>query len=120
MDSLEVVGSAALLLLINEVVVRQFIGENTGNTSSDPTRIIQAIVVGVSFIGAGTILKSNKNKEIFYLTTAGSILFTSTLGIVLGLGLYAVGITLAVILIGSLYTIGLIEKKWLNKSKNKT
>lgn len=41
-----VAGASALLLLINEEVVRNFITGETGNTSSDPTRIIQAIVLG--------------------------------------------------------------------------
>lgn len=80
----------------------------------DPIRIIQAIIVGVSFIGAGTIFKSEKGGEtIKYLTTAASILFSTAIGISVALNHYvlAVGITLIV-----LFT-NYIIKKLFEKSK---
>jgi putative Mg2+ transporter-C (MgtC) family protein len=66
----------------------------------DPIRIIQAIIVGVSFIGAGTIFKSEKGGEsLKYLTTAASILFTTAIGIGVALDHYilSVGLTLIVL-----------------------
>lgn len=67
----------------------------------------------MSFIGAGTIFKSDKKQNILYLTTAASILFTAALGIVIAVGRYAEAITLAVILILILFFIGKIETKIL-------
>src|SRR5690606_16269442 len=73
-----VAGASALLLLISQKVVEQYIAASPDPTiSADPIRVIQAIVVGVSFIGAGTIFKGEGDQHILYLTTAASILFTA-------------------------------------------
>lgn len=68
---------------------------------ADPIRILQAIVVGISFIGAGTILKSGSDHTVRFLTTAATLLFSSGIGITVALHLYvlAAGITLLILLI---------------------
>lgn len=109
-----VAGASALLLLINDEVVSQFTASEAINITADPTRIIQAIVVGISFIGAGTVLKSDKDQSILYLTTAASILFTAALGIIAGLGLYLLAFCLTVIVVSSLFGLGIIEKRYLD------
>ncbi|PHN08633.1 MgtC/SapB family protein [Flavilitoribacter nigricans] len=91
-----IASAAALLVALGKFVAFQM--ENSLDSASlgvDPTRIIHAIIVGVSFIGAGSILKSEKEESIKYLTTAATILFSAGLGIAAGLQLYplAVGIT---------------------------
>lgn len=109
-----VAGASALLLLINQEVVSQFVVDSSANAVSDPTRIIQAIVIGVSFIGAGTILKSDHQNTILYLTTAASILFTAAIGIVVGLGMYLLAASLAAVVVITLWIVGLFEKKFLD------
>ncbi|HEX5798303.1 MAG TPA: MgtC/SapB family protein [Candidatus Saccharimonadales bacterium] len=109
-----VAGASALFLLINQEVVNQFLVDSSANAVSDPTRIIQAIVIGVSFIGAGTILKSDHQNTILYLTTAASILFTAAIGIVVGLGLYILAVSLAAIVAITLFAVGKFEKKFLD------
>lgn len=54
------------------------------------SRVIQGLVTGIGFIGAGTILKLEKNEEIVGLTTAAGIWMTAAIGITVGLG--AIGI----------------------------
>ena len=61
----------------------------------DPTRVVQGIVTGVGFLGAGVIMKEGFN--ISGLTTAASIWSSSALGILVGLGFYAAAILVAVI-----------------------
>ncbi len=109
-----VAGASALFLLINQEVVNQFLIGSEASAISDPTRIIQAIVIGVSFIGAGTILKSDHQHTILYLTTAASILFTAAIGIVVGLGMYLLAASLAAIVVATLLLVGLFEKKFLD------
>lgn len=106
-----VAGASALFLLINDEVARQFTALGGNNAQADPTRIVQAIMIGISFIGAGTILKSGGKNDVMYLTTAASILFTAALGIVVGLGLYVLALTLAVTVVLILFVIGLIEDR---------
>lgn len=90
-------GSALLLLLAQEVAAQMSISLSDESLGIDPTRIIHAIIVGVSFIGAGTIVKSPKEESIRYLTTAATILFSAGVGIAVGLRLYVVGVGVTII-----------------------
>lgn len=62
---------------------------------ADPTRIIQGIVTGVGFLGAGVIMKEGFN--ISGLTTAASIWTASAIGILVGVGFYAAAILLTLL-----------------------
>lgn len=50
------------------------------------SRVIQGIVTGVGFLGAGTILKTESLKDVKGLTTAAGIWFTAAIGVAVGLG----------------------------------
>jgi putative Mg2+ transporter-C (MgtC) family protein len=63
------------------------------------SRAIQGIVTGIGFIGAGTILKLNEQREIQGLTTAAGLWMTAAIGVAAGLGI------LGVALIGTLVTV---------------
>jgi len=80
-----IAGASALFVFLGEAItehMQQQIGEAI---ETDPTRIIQAIVVGISFIGAGTVLKNKNAQNIKFLTTAATILFSSAVGIAVAL-----------------------------------
>lgn len=62
----------------------------------DPTRVIQGIVTGVGFLGAGVIMK--EGMSISGLTTAASIWAASAIGVLVGLGLYISAIAIAVLM----------------------
>jgi putative Mg2+ transporter-C (MgtC) family protein len=75
-------------------------------------------VVGISFLGAGTILKHNREGErsVEGLTTSASILFVSAIGVAVALDAFilAVGATLLNIFINwALYY--LVSRTTLNK-----
>jgi putative Mg2+ transporter-C (MgtC) family protein len=60
---------------------------------SDPTRIIQGVVTGIGFLGAGVIMREGFN--ISGLTTAASIWTSSVIGILVGVGFYLAAMGLA-------------------------
>ncbi|SCY02921.1 putative Mg2+ transporter-C (MgtC) family protein [Nitrosospira sp. Nl5] len=62
------------------------IPQQAGISDADLTRIIQGVVVGVGFLGAGTILKSTNEETIKGLTTAAGLWLTAAIGIAAGLG----------------------------------
>lgn len=64
-------------------------------TPVDPTRVVQGIVTGVGFLGAGVIMKEGLN--ISGLTTAASIWASSAIGVLVGVGFYAAAILLSVL-----------------------
>jgi len=81
-----------------------------GMTVGDPTRVIQGIVTGIGFLGAGVIMKEGFN--ISGLTTAASIWAAAVIGVTIGLGFYAAGILLA--LISALFMLwGSRLEQWL-------
>lgn len=62
------------------------------------SRVIQGIVTGIGFIGAGAILKLDQEHEIKGLTTAAGIWMTAAIGVTVGLG--AVGLAAISTLLG--------------------
>lgn len=63
---------------------------------TDPIRIVEAIVTGVAFIGAGTIFRHRDGRVVEGLTTATSLLFTAAIAVTVALSqqLLAVVLTL--------------------------
>ena len=57
-----------------------------GASPNDMTRVVQGIVVGIGFLGAGAIVKQAKNGEIIGLTTAAGIWMTAAIGMSAGYG----------------------------------
>jgi putative Mg2+ transporter-C (MgtC) family protein len=89
------------------------------SANADVSRVVQGIVTGIGFLGAGVIIQNPEQNRVRGLTTAASIWVTAAVGIVCGLGLWSVALAATVILI-ALLTIGrLIEKslhrQWLQK-----
>jgi len=58
----------------------------------DPTRVVQGIVTGVGFLGAGVIMK--EGLSISGLTTAASIWASCAIGVLVGVGFYSAAILL--------------------------
>ena len=63
------------------------------------SRVIQGIVTGIGFLGAGSILKLNEERAIQGLTTAAGIWMTAAIGVAVGLG------SLGVALLSTLFTL---------------
>jgi putative Mg2+ transporter-C (MgtC) family protein len=78
--------------------------------NSDPTRIIQGIVTGIGFLGAGVIMREGFN--ISGLTTAASIWASSVIGVMVGVGFYLGAIGLAILCAGSMVFLTRVEA-WL-------
>jgi putative Mg2+ transporter-C (MgtC) family protein len=76
----------------------------------DPTRVIQGIVTGIGFLGAGVIMRDGFT--ISGLTTAASIWSASAIGIMVGIGFYAAAILLACLSAVCMVWVSRIES-WL-------
>lgn len=77
---------------------------------ADPTRVIQGIVTGVGFLGAGVIMREGFN--ISGLTTAASIWAAAAIGVMVGVGFYAAAILLTLLSAASMLWISRLET-WL-------
>lgn len=64
--------------------------------------IIQGVMAGISFIGAGVILRDREARRVEGLTTAGTVWITAALGIACGLAAWrtvAISVVLALLLL---------------------
>ena len=115
-----VAGAAALLLGVSDALVQHFALSTdinlirAGMIRADPFRVIEAIITGVSFLGAGTIIRRERAEQVEGLTTAASILFSAGVGICVALRqrLLAAGVTILALLI--LRGVKLIDR-WMDR-----
>lgn len=57
-----------------------------GMLIADQSRVIQGIVTGIGFLGAGAIIKHRSEDDVKGLTTAAGVWLTAAIGIACGLG----------------------------------
>jgi len=76
--------------------------------TADPTRVIQGIVTGVGFLGAGVIMKDGFN--ISGLTTAASVWAASAIGVLVGVGFYSAAILLTLLSAGLMMWAAKLEQ----------
>lgn len=105
-----VTGSSALLVVLGDYMI-QYYGSSSyiDAIRADPIRIIEAIVTGISFLGAGTIIFRSGKKVVEGLTTAASILFAAAIGISVALDQFLMAAVLTLMVIVILYALGYIE-----------
>ena len=63
-----------------------------GADANAVSRVIQGLVTGVGFIGAGVIMRENSGQQIHGLTTAASIWISAIIGIACGISDFVVGV----------------------------
>ncbi len=88
-----------------------------GTFSGDHTRVAAQVVVGIGFIGAGTILR--ERGAVFGLTTAATIFVAASIGMAVGGGFYWTAASATGILLASLVILGKLEDRF-ERRRNKT
>jgi putative Mg2+ transporter-C (MgtC) family protein len=90
--------AAALFTVLSSLAVGDYSGR-PGDLRSDPVRVIQAVAIGIGFLGSGVIFVDKNHEHVLGLTTAASIWATAAIGIAAGLGHFVVAVGSAVILL---------------------
>lgn len=105
------VAGAATLLVMTGYMIEQYFSDIVGPEiiRSDPIRIIQAIITGVTFLGAGTIIRQRGEGHVEGLTTAASILFASGVGVSIALSKWVLAIGGTVLVLITLRLIPLLR-----------
>ena len=75
------------------------------------SRVIQGIVTGIGFIGAGSILKLDQERDIQGLTTAAGLWMTAAIGIACGLGTLGLALIATVLTLIVLAVVGVLEAR---------
>ncbi len=94
----------------------------SGMDSDGLSRVIQGIITGIGFLGAGSILKLNEERDIQGLTTAAGIWMTAAVGIAVGLGSLGLALLSTILTVIVLALLGQVdyeaEKKQAAESEN--
>jgi putative Mg2+ transporter-C (MgtC) family protein len=100
-------GSAAVAL-----ATIQFpgMGENPDAASRIIQGVIQGIMAGISFIGAGVILRDTKTQDVKGLTTAATVWVTAAIGIACGFGAWRTTLATAAIALVLLIVVAWVER----------
>jgi putative Mg2+ transporter-C (MgtC) family protein len=86
-----------------------------GMDSDALSRVIQGIVTGIGFIGAGSILKLDKERDIKGLTTAAGVWMTAAIGVTIGLGGLGLALIATILTLTVLTVMGSIELRFEKK-----
>jgi len=60
--------------------------QQAGVSNAELTRVLQGLIAGIGFLGAGTIIKRSGEDDVKGLTTAAGIWLTAAIGVAAGLG----------------------------------
>lgn len=95
------VGIASALYTALAGLATADVARSGGAFQADPIRVIQAVAVGIGFLGGGMIFVSRDQDRVVGLTTAASIWATAAMGMAVGLAHYrlAVGATVLLALV---------------------
>jgi putative Mg2+ transporter-C (MgtC) family protein len=90
--------AAALYTSIGELAVSE-IPPNSEGFQADPIRAIQAIAIGIGFLGSGVIFVSRHEDRVHGLTTAASVWATAAIGVAAGLAHFLLALLATLLLL---------------------
>ena len=100
-------GAAVFILATIEMV--QFTGAE-GHKGADPTRVVEGIVTGIGFLGAGQIIQSRAT--VSGVTTAAGIWVVGSVGVACGGGYYPLAVLTTVFVLVILRLIGAVTARF--------
>jgi len=103
-------GSAAFTLVATEMYAR-LVAESETVARVDLLRLVEGIVGGIGFLGAGSIIRSRGSVE--GLTTAGSLWFVGSVGLAAGGGHLWIAVSATALALFVLVVVGYVEHRFL-------
>jgi putative Mg2+ transporter-C (MgtC) family protein len=95
---------SALFIIISEAIALKY----SGLTDFDASRIASQVVVGIGFLGAGSIML--KGSYISGLTTASGLWVTAGIGMAVGFGLYTLAISASILVLLVFVLMSIFER----------
>lgn len=83
-------GSALMAIIAAEFWAQGAAGQGDDSVRLDPLRILQGVIGGIGFLGAGTIIQAGGRVQ--GLTSAAGLWLVAALGMAFGLGFYRLGL----------------------------
>jgi putative Mg2+ transporter-C (MgtC) family protein len=102
-------GSAGFMLAGQEAI-RQGMPEHSAVSGADISRVLQGLIGGIGFLGAGAVIQNKK--AVRGLTTAAAVWVTACIGAACGIGLYVLASILATFALFTLVILEIVEDKY--------
>lgn len=109
-----VAGSAALFVGLGDALVALYAG-TADVLRLDPIRLVDALITGIAFLGAGTIIRDRaEGHTVSGLTTAASVLFTAVVGVTVAAAQYLLAVGATLVLLLTLRVVALVERRLID------
>lgn len=95
---------AAVFVIVSEMIALKYAGLG----GFDPTRIASQIIVGIGFLGAGSIIL--QGSRLVGLTTAGGLWVTAGIGMATGFGFFGLATVTTLLVLFVLVVVNKFEK----------
>jgi putative Mg2+ transporter-C (MgtC) family protein len=106
-----VAGAAALLIGIGRMTVQDPAFSDVALLRTDPLRMVEAVVAGISFIGAGTIFASRRGESVAGITTAASLLMVAVIGVAAGFRYHVLALAATLLTLLVLTVLHALERR---------
>jgi putative Mg2+ transporter-C (MgtC) family protein len=110
-----VAGASSLLIGMGQLAIADPRFRMPLLINMDPMRLVEAVVAGVSFIGAGTIFAARGGKDVAGITTAASLLMVAVIGACAGLRYHLLALASAVLTLLVLVALDVVERRGRTK-----
>ncbi|AZS81340.1 MgtC/SapB family protein [Achromobacter spanius] len=90
-----------------------------GMEVADLSRVLQGVIAGIGFLGAGAIIKLSDEREIHGLTTSASIWMTAAIGVAAGMGREATALVSTLLALFVLAVLRRVEARIADGPENK-
>lgn len=116
-----IVASTTCLLAIMGTELTELYSDNGNNIDLGVLRIVQGVLTGIGFLGAGAIMKrSEDDSQILIGTTTGASIWSAgSMGLMLGFGLYSLALLGFGILLIILVIFGYLQRPLLNRTDSR-
>lgn len=95
---------SAIFIILSEMISMKYIGV----VGVDPTRIASQVIVGIGFLGAGSIMFQDSRLK--GLTTAGGLWVTAGIGMASGFGFFSLATISTILVLFILVIVYIFEK----------
>lgn len=107
-----VAGAAALLMALSQLALANPPAHDPSiRIQVDPLRLVEAVINGVAFIGAGTIFARRRGMPVAGITTAASLLMVAVIGVVTGLRHFVLATSATLLTLAVLTVLNLVERR---------
>ncbi len=108
-------GAAAFLVGTGQLLMEVSVRQGDESVMVDPLRLVEAVVAGVAFIGAGTIFAQRRSGVVVGITTAASLLMVAVIGVAVGFGFNLLAFLVTAVTLTVLIALAWLERLLLRR-----